>query len=110
MGGCPFAHDAVTYAVTTCPFLKSVARDQGEDYARNIAVAPARPAAGAPAPVLAESLDGVTATFELFHGQRGVVPLSSSAFGASVAGESFVGAVELSGLNNVTTFDLLKLT
>ncbi|KAK9802805.1 hypothetical protein WJX73_009710 [Symbiochloris irregularis] len=80
MGGCPFAHgdSVVTFAVTTCPFLRSVARDQGETYARNIAVAPARPAAGAPAPVLPESLDGVTATFELFHGQKGVVPLTGS--------------------------------
>lgn len=87
MGGCPFAHDSpVTYAVTSCPFLKSVARDQGEVYARNIAVAPARPAAGAPAPVLPESLDGLAATFELFHGQKGVVPLSSRGPAASSTG------------------------
>lgn len=75
MSGCPFAHHPAQYAVQKCPFLRAVAEKQGETYALNIATRPSGPALGAPAPVLEESLGGVQATFELFHGSKGVVPL-----------------------------------
>lgn len=74
--GCPFAHrDPIQYALQKCPFLHAVAQQQGEAFAQNIASRPGRPALGAPAPVFEESFGDVQATFELFHGSSGVVPL-----------------------------------
>ena len=75
-GGCP----AQAYAVRACPFLAQVAQAEGPAYAASIARDPSVPAAVRGCqPLLPESETSpaeLLATFGLFHGPEGVVPLS----------------------------------
>ncbi len=59
-------------ALSACPFLRSVAEEQGIFCAARAATACSAPGRG---PVLEERVDSLEATFSLFHGYRGVVPL-----------------------------------
>lgn len=70
---------AASFAVSRCPFLHEVAAREGHEYAANLAVDPTRPAA---ARVRkdggvddASSSSSLMATFRLYHGEHGVVPL-----------------------------------
>lgn len=66
--------DPVTFAVAQCPFLAKVAAQNGNDYARSIAINPTE-VATAQAP---DSLQQYEASFQLFHGPSGIVPLVHS--------------------------------
>ena len=67
--------DLLDSAIRKCPFLAQVAANQGCQYARHIAVQPTVPAGRAP--LLEESYQpNFEATFRLFHGPAGVVPLA----------------------------------
>lgn len=77
---------AVGIAVRTCPFLKAVAAKEGDDFAANFSVAPLRPAAASSSTPSSSSssrrlldepaaFESFAASFEFFHGERGVVPL-----------------------------------
>ena len=59
-------------AVTQCPFLASLAREQGTAFALHIAHQPLKPFRAGP---VLEEADDFAATFALFHGRTGVVPL-----------------------------------
>ena len=52
----------MSFAVKKCPFLHAVCEQQGEQYARRVAV-------GGPRPVLEEPAFDFASTFRLFHGQ-----------------------------------------
>ena len=67
----------VTDALQRCPFLSRINREQGPSYASNIATRPAQPAdrMGCPFKHAGAALAGFSASFELFHGDRGVLPL-----------------------------------
>lgn len=66
--------DVVSCALERCPFLGQLAREHGEQFTRNIATNPFKPAGGR-APLLAEEVD-FAHSFKLFHGPRGIVPLT----------------------------------
>lgn len=67
----------VEYAVRKCPFLRQLADTHGESYAVSIAINPTRPAPSfGNRPILEEATD-FAATFRLFHGTNGVLPLKS---------------------------------
>ena len=74
--GCPHLQDLLNGAVASCPFLHELATRHGDSYAQQIAVQPSKPARHGAAPVLEEGLDGFQATYALFHGSSGVVPLA----------------------------------
>lgn len=68
--------DPVTFAVAQCPFLSKVAAQNGPEYARSIAINPTETVGGA------EDQDSVKqyeASFQLFHGPSGIVPLVQAA-------------------------------
>ena len=67
----------VTDALQRCPFLSRINREKGPSYAGNIATRPAQPAdrLGCPFKNAGDALAGFSASFELFHGDRGVLPL-----------------------------------
>ncbi len=67
----------VTDALQRCPFLSRINREKGPSYAGNIATRPAQPAdrMGCPFKHTGDALAGLSASFELFHGDRGVLPL-----------------------------------
>ena len=63
-------------AATRCPFLRELATSEGPAFALHIANHPLKPFRAGP--VLEEGED-FAATFALFHGPRGVVPLQRTA-------------------------------
>ena len=63
-------------AATRCPFLRALATAEGPSFALHIANHPLKPFRAGP--VLEEGED-FAATFALFHGPRGVVPLQRTA-------------------------------
>ena len=63
-------------AATRCPFLRELATAEGPSFALHIAKHPLKPFRAGP--VLEEGED-FAATFALFHGPRGVVPLQRAA-------------------------------
>ena len=67
--------DPVTFAVAQCPFLAKVAAQNGNEYARNIAINPTEVAGTPEGP---DSLKLYEASFQLFHGPSGIVPLVHS--------------------------------
>lgn len=68
-------NDSASHAVRHCPFLRELAREQGEAYARQVAINPVLPVdLGARRPVLEEEED-FQSTFRLFHGVEGLFPL-----------------------------------
>ena len=72
----------VDRAISRCPFLHNVSLTQGHAYASSIAcnpLVPAVPTSGSRRPILEESQD-LAATFRLFHGREGIVPLVTSSF------------------------------
>lgn len=73
--GCPFQ---ATPALARCPFLAAVAAAEGATYAAAVAAHPTEPAAGRAGPLLPEP-DALAASFALFHGPEGVVPLTGFA-------------------------------
>jgi len=79
--------DALTHAVTRCPFLRELAARGGGEYAQQIASNPFVPV-GHPRrrPVLEEA-DSLADTFSLFHGPGGVVPLAPRGRGQQGAAE-----------------------
>ena len=60
-----------------CPFLREVAEREGQQYAAHIACRPTVPFVRPAKPVLREDACDFAATFQLFHGPTGVVPLRS---------------------------------
>jgi hypothetical protein len=60
-----------------CPFLREVAEREGQQYAAHIACRPTVPFVRSAVPVLREDACDFAATFQLFHGPAGVVPLRS---------------------------------
>lgn len=70
------ACDAISHAVSKCPFLHNLTITHGDKYARQIACNPFRPADGTRRPLLEEAEDFRT-TFALFHGEQGIVPIGS---------------------------------
>lgn len=60
-----------------CPFLREVAEREGQQYAAHIACRPTVPFVRSAKPVLREDECDFAATFQLFHGPAGVVPLRS---------------------------------
>ena len=60
-----------------CPFLREVAEREGQQYAAHIACRPTVPFVRSAQPVLREDACDFAATFQLFHGPAGVVPLRS---------------------------------
>ena len=73
---CPYSADR---AIELCPFLREVCAREGPAFAKHIATQPAKRFGG---PVLEECGD-FAATFSLFHGPRGIVPLKTQAPEAS---------------------------
>ena len=69
------------FAIEKCPFLREVCVREGLPFARHIATQPAKRFGG---PILEEDF---AATFSLFHGASGVVPLSTERRVASISGE-----------------------
>ena len=71
--------DSIDQAVSRCPFLHNVALTQGRAVATSIACNPLLPASSASVrrPILEEQ-DDFAATFRLFHGSGGIVPLVRS--------------------------------
>jgi hypothetical protein len=68
--------DTVSVAIRRCPFLAKVAAQNGTDYARGVALAPTETFHQhklQPAGVDAEQQ--YEASFQLFHGAQGIVPL-----------------------------------
>ena len=74
--------DILNHAISKCPFLGEVARRQGKDYARCIALDPTVPVATAHAPggwssasssrrPVLEEYDTYETTFRAFHGSTG---------------------------------------
>ena len=65
--------------ISRCPFLHNIATTQGHAFASSIACNPLIPAShdGPRRPLLEETQD-LSATFRLFHGPQGVLPLASS--------------------------------
>lgn len=64
---------AARLALVRCPFLAKVAAQNGEEYATSIALDPTR-AVGATRPT-AEPTAALAASWDLFHGPCGIVPL-----------------------------------
>ncbi|KXZ41609.1 hypothetical protein GPECTOR_364g140 [Gonium pectorale] len=60
-----------------CPFLHNIAQTHGEGYASSLLAVPSCPHAHSRSPLLAEDYDNNNfgATFALFHGRNGVLPL-----------------------------------
>ena len=113
----------VTDALQRCPFLSRINKEKGPSYAINIATRPAQPAdrMGCPFKHSGDALAGFSASFELFHGDRGVLPLhrGSSAQGCPVQhgsqeasagqhrvapGSMPVAAISLSGFGFLVSF------
>lgn len=64
--------DPVNFAVAQCPFLAKVAAQNGPEYARSIAINPTETASLSEGP---DSLKQYEASFQLFHGPSGILPL-----------------------------------
>ena len=77
---CP--HNA-EHAIQRCPFLREVSLRDGTEFAVHIATRPSKRFDG---PVLEEYGD-FAATFKLFHGPAGVVPLSAGREASIVRGK-----------------------
>ena len=71
------SEDVVGFVVRKCPFLHELAGRHGEQFARDIAVSPAKQ--GDVRRPLLEELDDLQHSFTLFHGPLGAVPLASKA-------------------------------
>lgn len=82
---CPHSADR---AIEKCPFLREVCERQGPAFARHIATQPATRFGG---PVLEECGD-FAATFSLFHGSSGIVPLSAERQAASIRESELISA------------------
>lgn len=68
--------DPVTFAVAQCPFLSKVAAQNGPEYARSIAINPTATVGWAEGE---DSIKQYEASFQLFHGPSGIVPLVQAA-------------------------------
>lgn len=77
---CPHSADR---AIEKCPFLREVCVREGPVFARHIASQPSKRFGG---PVLEECGD-FAATFSLFHGPKGIVPLSAEREDSSIRGK-----------------------
>jgi hypothetical protein len=78
------------FAVRKCPFLAQLAKEHGEDYALNIAIAPTKPAAE-PRPQGTDAVVAYAESFRMFHGPEGVLPLNKGSNGSSMAAGSRSG-------------------
>lgn len=78
----PCPHN-IERAIQRCPFLREVCVRDGAEFARHIATRPSRRFVG---PVLEEHGD-YAATFHLFHGPAGVVPLAAERKSSVAHGE-----------------------
>lgn len=67
--------DGAQHIIERCPFLREVAEREGPSFAKHIACRPAVPYARSAGPVLEEDISDLAATFQLFHGESGVIPL-----------------------------------
>ena len=65
-----------------CPFLRQVAEREGEAFARHVACRPTVAYSRSAGPVLQEDVCDFAATFQLFHGPSGVVPLRTGSLPA----------------------------
>jgi hypothetical protein len=74
--------EQASLALRQCPFLRKVASQHGEEYAKNLAVCPTASAAYGP-PVGSDHAQLYAESFQLFHGPQGIVPLVGSNFEAS---------------------------
>lgn len=80
----PHSHNIHTLSHNTqCPFLGELAKQNGQQFARSIALDPTVPAStnssSVRRPVLEEDLSGLSTyakTFQAFHGKHGLCPLS----------------------------------
>lgn len=78
-----------------CPFLRELAEREGQRFAAHIACRPTVPFARPAEPVLREDDCDFAATFQLFHGPSGVVPLRSGILqpaGASLARSTWLSS------------------
>lgn len=91
-------------AVERCPFLHNLSVTQGRAYARSIATNPLLPAHAGRRPILEEETD-LLATFRLFHGPGGVVPLARSAHIAASTPNVSAHEAQLSRASNVEPRD-----
>jgi hypothetical protein len=63
-------------AVRRCPFLAQLAKEQGEEYATSIALAPTKPVgSGEPLPQGTDAVVALASSYNLFHGHEGILPL-----------------------------------
>jgi hypothetical protein len=69
--------DTISSAIRKCPFLHELSVKHGDQYARNIATQPTKPAGSSRPRPLLEELDMFQTTFKLFHGMNGIVPLAT---------------------------------
>ena len=64
--------------ISRCPFLHNIATTQGHAFASSIACNPLIPASHSSRRPLLEETQDLSASFRLFHGPQGVIPLASS--------------------------------
>lgn len=70
--------DTMQHGLERCPFLREVAQREGQGFASHIACRPTVHYSRSAGPVLREDACDFAATFELFHGPAGVVPLRAA--------------------------------
>ncbi len=63
-------------AVRRCPFLAQLAKEQGEEYATSIALAPTKPVGSVELPQGTDAVVSLATSYNLFHGPEGVLPLN----------------------------------
>jgi hypothetical protein len=89
--------DTVSVAIRKCPFLAKVAAQNGTEYARGVALAPTENVQHHKLhPVGVDAEQQYEASFQLFHGAQGIVPLvvkpTSSDVAPAVSGCPFHAA------------------
>jgi len=110
------AMDGVQHSIERCPFLREVAEREGPSFAKHIACRPAVPYARSAGPVLEEDISDLAATFQLFHGESGVIPLRRACLpqgdcllGQPVTNAPFVASKQATQLSHKPDHSLLYL-
>lgn len=71
--------EAARLALSGCPFLSKLAAQHGEQYALSVALRPTESVGAAALPAGEQATQAAyEASFQLFHGEQGVVPLLRS--------------------------------